>query len=604
MRLATLDALVDDAAGVPAAEAWRRILAGVEYAFQPIVQMRTGRCHGYEALMRGLDRTPYASAGALLDAACGQGVLVEVEAALHAKAIAAYCALDGWLSAKLFLNVDARAVGVSPLLWLPVLDRFPGLGVTFEVSERKELRPEVGIEQVIEQYRSAHLGVALDDFGVGYAGLKLLYESRPDYVKVDRFFIDGIDRDMRKRAIANALISYAHAIGILTVAEGIETDAEFYACRDLGFDLAQGYLIARPRTDLTELPLSSPVVERLNRTDRRRAADSHQRVYEVMERLLPLPVGSPKTALLDYFSVGGAPLHFPGGGAPPPVAPVVDDHRRPLGLVRERDLKRFVYARFGGELLRNKGVGGNLADLVARSPVCDIATPLDQVIEAFSAEDASDGIIIIEGGEYAGFLSSGALLRLVHERNLAMAADQNPLTRLPGNTAIVRHIEAVLEDRDRPHVLVYFDFDNFKPFNDSFGFRQGDRAILMFSERLKALAVAGGAFAGHVGGDDFFLAVSGLDEAEVCGRLAELVALFRSDAESLYDPETRRAGVLVANDRYGNARRFPLLSVSGVAVVLPAGAPSLTPDAINAAIAANKAHAKGSAEKLHVVRLG
>ncbi len=595
MDLAIQDALVDDEADAPAIplmEAWRGILSGIEYAFQPIVQMRTGRCHGYEALMRGLDRTPYADPCALLDAASAQGVLVEVEAALHARAIEAYCALDGWPNAKLFLNVDARAVGVSPLLWLPVLDRFSGLGVAFEISERKELQPEVGIDRVIEQYRHAALGVALDDFGMGYAGLKLLYEAKPDYVKVDRFFISGIDRDVRKRAIANALISYAHALGILIIAEGIETEAEFYACRDLGFDFAQGYLIARPCTGMTVVPPTSPVVERLNRTDRR-AAESRQRVYEVMERLPPLPVGSPKTALLDYFSGADAPA----------VAPVVDDHRRPLGFVRERDLKRFVYTRFGGELLRNKGVGGNLADLVARSPVCDIATPLDQVIEAFSAEEATDGIIIIEGGEYAGFLSSGALIRLVHERNLAMAADQNPLTRLPGNAAIVRHIEAVLEDRARPHVLVYFDFDNFKPFNDSFGFRQGDRAILMFSERLKALAAAGGAFAGHIGGDDFFLAVSGLEEAEVCRRLAELVALFRSDAESLYDPDTRRAGVLVANDRDGNARRFPLLSVSGVAVVLPAGGPGLTPDAINAAIAANKARAKGSAEKLHVVRL-
>ena len=595
MGLPILNALEDDdAPSLPVMERWRRILAGVEYAFQPIVQMRSGRCHGYEALMRGLERTPYADPCALLDAACAQGVLVEVEAALHAKAIETYCALDGWLSAKLFLNVDARAVGVSPLLWLPVLERFPGLAVTFEISERKELQPEIGIEAMIEQYRQGGLGVALDDFGVGYAGLKLLYEAKPDYVKVDRFFVAGIDRDMRKRAIANALISYAHALGILTLAEGIETESEFYACRDLGFDFAQGYLIARPRTGMAELPLSSPVVESLNRSDRRRGADSRQRVYEVMERLAPLPVGSPKTALLDYFSGSGAP----------PVAPVVDDHRRPLGLVRERDLKRFVYTRFGGELLRNKGVGGNLADLVTRSPVCDIATPLDQVIEAFSAEEATDGIIIIEGGEYAGFLSTGALIRLVHERNLAVAADQNPLTRLPGNTAIVRHIETVLEDRERPHVLAYLDFDNFKPFNDTYGFRQGDRAILMFSERLKALAGAGGAFAGHVGGDDFFLAVSGLEEAEVCARLAELVARFRSDAESLYDPDTRRAGRLVANDRYGNPREFPLLSVSGVAVVLPSGAQGLTPDAINATIAANKDHAKSSAEKLHVVRLG
>ena len=584
-----MQAMPDFAIDAPCtvAHAWREILSGLEYAFQPIVQMRTGRCHGHEALLRGLAGTPFATPCALLDAACMQGVLPEVEAALHAKAIAGYCALDGWPGARLFLNIDARVVGLGPLPWLPLLRRHPGLSVSLEISERKELQPEVSSETAIGQYRSLGLGVALDDFGVGFAGLKLLYDSKPDYVKIDRFFVDGIDRDVRKRAIATSLLGYAHALGILTIAEGIETEAEFYTCRDLGFDFAQGYLIGRPRTGLTALAPSNAVVEALNRKDRRRPAESHQRVYEVMERLPPLPVGSPKTALLEYFS----------GTAAAPIAPVVDDHRRPLGLVRERDLKRFVYTRFGGELLRNKEVGGSLADLVTKTPVCDIATPLDQVIEAFSDEEATDGIMIIEGGEYAGFLSSRALIRLVHERNLAMAADQNPLTRLPGNTAILRHIEAVLEEGRRPHALVYLDFDNFKPFNDTFGFRQGDRAILMFSERLKALAASVGGFAGHIGGDDFFLSLGGRDMAEVRQRLADLVALFRSDAESLYDPATRRAGVLVGKDRYGNVREFPLLSVSGVAVVLPDGV-DVTADAVNAAIAANKSRAKGSAEKL------
>lgn len=192
------------------------------------------------------------------------------------------------------------------------------------------------------------------------------------------------------------------------------------------------------------------------------------------------------------------------------------------------------------------------------------------MIEAFSTESAADGIVIVEGGAYAGVLSSGALLRLVHERNLAMATDQNPLTRLPGNAAILRHIEGALADAGRGHVLAYLDFDNFKPFNDNFGFRQGDRAILMFSERLKAWAGSAGtaartadAFAGHIGGDDFFLGVSGGEEGEVLARLVELLALFRSDAESLYDAETRVSGGFLAKDRYGALRRFPCWRPAG-----------------------------------------
>ncbi|MGR0185369.1 bifunctional diguanylate cyclase/phosphodiesterase [Azospirillum aestuarii] len=596
----------DDRSGAPAGSArkaalpaeWTRLLAGLSVAFQPIVQMRTGRCHGMEALLRGLERSPFASPNDLLDAACMQGVLAEVECALHAKATAAFRALDHWQDAKLFLNIDARVVGVAGSPWLApfALDggtADPRLTISLEISERRELRPDHSIEQAIDRYRQAGIGVALDDFGVGFAGLRLLYESKPDYLKIDRYFVAGIDQDTRKRAIAHALVGYAHALGILIIAEGVETEKEFYTCRDLGCDFAQGYLIARPRVDLRAIPERYGIVEEMNRRDRRKPNEARLRLSEVIERQTPLAVNSPKTELLDYFR----------GDDSPSIAPIVDRQQRPLGLIRERDLKRFVYSRFGSELLRNKGLGDTLLDLVVKSPVCDISTPLDQVIEAFSAEEASDGIIIIEGGEYAGFLSSGALIRLVHERNLAMAADQNPLTRLPGNAAIVRHIERALQEQDRGHVLAYLDFDNFKPFNDRFGFRQGDRAILMFSERLKAWASGNGGFAGHIGGDDFFVALSGAADEDALARVADLVAQFRSDAESLYDAEAREAGCFEGKDRYGAVRRFPLLSASGVAVVIAPGAHRLTPDAINTAIAGHKAIAKESPDKLCTVRL-
>ncbi len=577
---------------------WAPVVAALTYAFQPIVQLRSGRCHGYEALLRGFDRTPFADATALLDAADAAGVVVlgAVESALHAKAVTSYRALAGWTEAKLFLNLDARLVGKPDSPWLPRDGggRRQG-GIVLEISERRSTPPGVAVEGAIEQYRLGGLGIAIDDFGVGYAGLRLLYEARPDYVKLDEYFIRNIDSDARKRALVAAVIGHAHALGIQIIAEGVETASEFYVCRDLGCDFAQGFLISRPRLDIGALPTSYAIVEDLNAKDRRQPSEAHRRLSEVIERLPPLRVTARKTDLLDYFK----------GDASASIAPIVDEHDRPLGLIRERDLKRFVYSRFGGELLRNRGLGDRLDDLVIKMPVCDISTPLDRVIEAFSADSADDGIVIVEGGAYAGVLSSSALLRLVHERNLAMATDQNPLTRLPGNAAIVRHIEEALIDGARSHALAYLDFDNFKPFNDNFGFRQGDRAILMFSERLKAWAATapGECFVGHIGGDDFFLGVSGGDEAEVLARLVELVAQFRSDAESLYDAATREAGNFMAKDRYGAMRSYPLLSVSGVVVAIAPGPHSLTPDAINATIADNKTHAKSAADKLCVIRL-
>lgn len=578
--------------------AWADLIGGLDYAFQPIVQMRSGRCHGFEALLRGLQGTGFADPNALLDAAHAAGVLAEVEDALHQKAITGYQALAGWQTAKLFLNVDARVVGVKEMRVLGAIRRGTLLPqLTLEISERRAICPETGVNHGITAFREAGMNVALDDFGVGFSGLRLLHEARPDYLKIDRYFVSDIDTDRRKRAIALALIGYAHALGILIIAEGVETAAEFYTCRDLGCDFAQGYLIGRPERHMTEAPARIAVIEDILRADRRRPREAHRRLSEVIERQPALLVHEPKSRLLEYF----------GGDESPAIAPVTDAHCRPLGLIRERDIKRLVYSQFGRELLRNRGLNDSLRDLVVSCPVCDIATPLNQVIEAFSAEDASDGIIIIEGGEYAGFLSSAALIRLVHERNLAMAADQNPLTRLPGNAAIARRIDQSLEDREHDHSLIYFDFDNFKPFNDRYGFRQGDRAILLFSERLKSWAAgfASGSevFTGHVGGDDFFAAVSANSEPVVRERVLNLLETFRSDVESLYDPAVRAAGQMDGVDRDGNPRSFPLLTASAVLVHLLAGSGPHSGDQINTIIATKKTVAKKSAERLAAVLL-
>lgn len=562
--------------------AWRDILDGLEHAFQPIFQLRGGRCLGWEALLRGMNPDAFSGPRALLDAAWGLGVLPEVETALLAAAVERFRRLEGSKGFKLFLNIDARALGAVS----PPLDT--GLDITLEFGERVDHRSTAEIEGIVERLRRDRVGIALDDFGVGRAGLNLLCDAKPDYIKINRELISGIANDHSRQVVTRHLINSAHAMGVMTVAEGIETEVEFYCCRDMGFDFGQGYLLARPRLDPPALEPRGQVVERLNRDDRRRNADGHRGVEDMIERLPPLPVTMPKTELLKYFSGTDAPT----------VAPVIDEHRRPLGMVRERDLKRYTYSRFGGELLRNKEVGHSLSDLVVKAPVCEMSTPLEQVIEAFSGESANDGIIIIEGGEYVGFLASGALLRLVHERNLSAAADQNPLTKLPGNAAIVGRIQGTLEEIDRPHVLVYFDFDNFKPFNDAFGFRQGDRAILMFADRLKAAARDSNIFAGHIGGDDFFLHLSGMDEREARPLLADIVEIFRSDAETLYDPATREAGFLVGKDRDGRARTFPLLTVTATAVVIPEGTRGLTPDDVNVAFAERKAECKHGSERV------
>jgi EAL domain-containing protein (putative c-di-GMP-specific phosphodiesterase class I) len=93
---------------------------------------------------------------------------------------------------------------------------------------------------------------ALDDFGQGYSGLRVLYELGPEVLKLDRFFISGIEADSAKRKIVSAVAGLARELGITVLAEGVETDAEFRLCAELGCDLAQGYFISPPLLSVPE----------------------------------------------------------------------------------------------------------------------------------------------------------------------------------------------------------------------------------------------------------------------------------------------------------------------------------------------------------------
>jgi GGDEF domain-containing protein len=109
--------------------------------------------------------------------------------------------------------------------------------------------------------------------------------------------------------------------------------------------------------------------------------------------------------------------------------------------------------------------------------------------------------------------------------------------------------------------MLYFDFNDFKPFNDTYGFRQGDRAILIFAELLqKHLPL--NSFIGHIGGDDFFVGFSCLTYEDVFAYASILQDEFKHSVISLYNKEDISNNCMVCMDRFNVQRKFDLLSVS------------------------------------------
>ena len=140
-----------------------------------------------------------------------------------------------------------------------------------------------------------------------------------------------------------------------------------------------------------------------------------------------------------------------------------------------------------------------------------------------------------------------------------MAKDQNPLTKLSGNQQIENFINQAFGSKEPCHI-VYFDFNDFKPFNDVYGFRQGDRAILLFADILKKVLHTD-TFIGHIGGDDFFLGYKKSLYEDVYKEVAYIQDLFALHVQELYNDTDRANKKISTKDRFGEIREFGLLSV-------------------------------------------
>jgi diguanylate cyclase (GGDEF)-like protein len=144
-----------------------------------------------------------------------------------------------------------------------------------------------------------------------------------------------------------------------------------------------------------------------------------------------------------------------------------------------------------------------------------------------------------------------------HLRRANKLPVRNPLTGLPGNVLLMAELERQLS-QNMPFALIYIDLDNFKAFNDAYGFARGDRAIHMLASVLSEVAPRED-FLGHIGGDDFALIHYGDRPEELCQRI---IAAFDARVRELYDEVDLQRGYLRGVDRHGVPRQFGLLSLS------------------------------------------
>ncbi len=171
--------------------------------------------------------------------------------------------------------------------------------ICFEISERHSVDKN-NLEKIFNHYKDYNYNIAIDDFGVGFSGYKLLYSLTPDIIKIDRFFIKDIEKNIKKRIFVKNITHLATQLGIKVVAEGVETKAEFYTCKELGCHLAQGYLIQKPTTNSNEILSTYPHIAKIIDSDKR-SSNKNNKIEKYIQKIEPMSIDSKMINVIEYF---------------------------------------------------------------------------------------------------------------------------------------------------------------------------------------------------------------------------------------------------------------------------------------------------------------
>ncbi|MCF8067986.1 MAG: GGDEF domain-containing protein [Desulfobacterales bacterium] len=575
---------------------WIDIISIIKYAFQPIVNIHTGECYAYEALLRNYKKAGFSSIDDFFDKAYCENLLHQVDLALREKAIRKFSKIKTMGHPKLFFNLDNRILSTQDYqtgFTKQLLKKYNIAQdlVTFEISEKTSISNPMEMLSVLKRYRSQNYKIAIDDYGIGISGLQMLYYTEPEFIKIDRFFIADIQNDLKKKLLVASIVDIAHLLGSVVIAEGVETSKEYFICRDIGCDLVQGYFIQHPELSVKKLQDCYPEIEFLNKSNQRNIIpDDKLLLKSEIEYIEPILNTMSAYDVFEKFRTKNRYNLFP----------IINHNKEPVGVIRESSLKDYAYSRYGQELLLNPSYGKKLNNFINKFPVADIHTPIEKILEIYSLDINIEGILIVNNMSYVGFLTATSLLKVINEKNLTLAREQNPLTKLPGNNSVYRYVSKAIRDTSNQYVLTYFDFDNFKPYNDYFGFRNGDRVILLFAELLKKYRNTKMCFIAHIGGDDFFIGLENVAKEQFYKDVELLKRQFKIDVESFYNPEDIEKGYILSKNRDGDKTCYPLLTVSAAVLDLPIESrKASTPEEIGSIMAVSKKKAKLNPNGIH-----
>ncbi len=525
----------------------------ISVAYQPVVELSTGNILGWEAFTQLPSGIYYTSPMMLFELAEEMGKLSEVEK----KCIEVAAENIGQLARhqKIFFNIRPKTLLSTDLTLDNILQfisekNLNPSNIVIEITDKQTIKDYNIILKNLDNLKKKGYLISIENVGSGLSNLWNIANLRPNYIKLDASLIQGINSDPIKRAVVESMLTFSEKISSKIIACGIETQTELSSLMGIGIHYGQGYYLSMPQ-------LPKPLLEN-----------------EILQNFTQRQIRSKSTHFISFpiYNIMETPISFSSGTLTLKVKKALEKSRpisgvvivkdeMPIGLVMSYNLNKELGAHFGSALYNQRAID----ILMDTTPlIFDINAPIERVAEEATRRDsfrAYDDIIITDKGKLAGIVSVQKILDYTSNAQIEIARGANPLTGLPGNVSIEKKIQSKME-LDESISIIYADLDNFKVYNDTYGFQKGDEIILLIGKIMNWATKRHGNkedFIGHVGGDDFITITTPEKVERIC---QSIIRCFRKLVLFHYNETDKEKGIIFAAGRDGVQREYPLISVS------------------------------------------
>ncbi|MGE4486088.1 MAG: GGDEF domain-containing protein [Oscillospiraceae bacterium] len=523
--------------------------------FQPIVSLRDGKVYGYEALSRGPQGTDLHMPKRLFEMAERFDQLWELELVCRSKAIETVYGLQARM--KLFLNVNPNImhdVKFKQGFTKEYLNRYfiNPQDIIFEITENVEVDNTKDFKSTVQHYKNQDYRIAIDDAGAGYSGLNMISDVHPHFIKLDLNLIRNIDKDITKQSLVRGMLEFASLSNSYLIAEGIETEDELLKLIEIGVHYGQGYFIQKPNPAV--LPIRGEIIRTIHEANRKINHIWDRRLSDINIGNICRAVRTVNAGILtvQIYEMIKNDCTLPGF--------CVTEADSVVGVITRQELFRYISGQYGYNLYSKKPVSAIMSGEFLSVDYEDSIEIVAKKAMRREIDKVYDFITVTKENRYFGVVTVKDLLEKAIQIEVSNARHLNPLSQLPGNLIIENQLEYCIEEQPDA-VALYLDMDNFKAYNDVYGFENGDRLIKCITQILKD-QIPREDFIGHIGGDDFAVILynaSAAQAEEICGRiLAEIDA----SVLKFYSQNDIDQGYIVTKNRNGIEESFPLTSIS------------------------------------------